>query len=96
VWHTLCKHNKHVVTRKRPFVDAELEQIVAALLAYLSAHPSAADTAEGIAEWWLGGLEGSVTKVAVEQALQRLIDEGVVASKRIANGTVIYALNNKK
>jgi hypothetical protein len=70
-------------------VDAELEQAVAALTAHFAAHPNAADAVDGIAAWWLAG---AVPKPVVERALQWLVDEGVVVAKRMANGTVIYAL----
>lgn len=70
-------------------MDVELEQVVAAISTHFTAHPNAADTADGIAAWWLAG---AVPKPLVERALQWLVDEGVVVAKRVANGTVIYAL----
>jgi hypothetical protein len=45
---------------------------------YLSAHPRAADTAEGIQRWWLAPHFGEVALEKVELALGKLESEGVV------------------
>jgi Fe2+ or Zn2+ uptake regulation protein len=74
-------------------VDAELEQVVAAIKAHFSAHPNAADTVDGIASWWLPESAQGASHALVERALQTLVVEGLVKSRRIANGTVVYSLN---
>jgi hypothetical protein len=76
-------------------VDTDLEQVVAAVKEHLSEHPNAADTLEGIASWWLSTRYPSVPRSLVEQALTKLEDEAFVTARRVANGTVIYALNKK-
>ena len=55
--------------------DAEVE---GAILAYLAEHPQAADTLEGIAEWWLARHEVRVTLMTVERALRRLTETCVL------------------
>lgn len=45
---------------------------------YLTEHPRAADTAEGIQRWWLAPTYGEVSLRSVEQALTQLEGEGVV------------------
>lgn len=77
-------------------VDAQLERIVSMLRAHFIAHPNAADTWEGIATWWLTDRCGGACRERVEQALQRLVDEGFVTGRRMANGKVIYALNKSR
>jgi DNA-binding transcriptional ArsR family regulator len=81
------------MTVQHSSVDAELERIVRMLKAHLIAHPNAADTVEGIASWWLADQRGGASRERVEQALRQLVDEGFVTARRMANGTVIYALN---
>ena len=61
------------------------------ILAYLDQNPGAADTSEGIAEWWL--LE---RKEQVEEALAELEAEGWVISSRQADSRVRYRLSPKR
>ena len=66
----------------------EVRVIADRILAYLRAHPQAADTARGIAEWWLSGL---VTNARlVNRALQMLAAEGQVASETNPDGNRIW------
>lgn len=66
--------------------DTRVEQIAAAIESYLSINPSAADSATGIAQWWLPsvGVEGALDEV--EQALALLqvrhVMEGVQVGER--------------
>jgi hypothetical protein len=58
---------------------------------YLSNHRGAADTAEGIARWWLtsGVDESELTQVAA--ALDLLIQRGVVSRRLLPDGNCVYA-----
>jgi hypothetical protein len=49
-----------------------------AVLAYLEAHPSAADTLEGITAWWLEQRRIRYGVEIVSGALERLISNGAV------------------
>ena len=60
------------------------------LTAYWLQHPHASDTLEGICRWWLSG--GSFAAPMVEQALMWLVERGVVAAHRAADGRVRYRL----
>ncbi len=55
-----------------------VEVTAAWISSYLSAHPKAADTAEGIQRWWLAPHFGEVSLLTVELALAQLESEGVV------------------
>lgn len=61
------------------------------IVAYLSAHPRAADSADGIRRWWLGPSGAAVRLDEVEQALATLVDQGQVRQVRIADGTLLYS-----
>ena len=51
---------------------------VETILAYLDEHPDAADTVDGIRQWWLlGGADRSTADV--QAALDLLVDRGLVA-----------------
>jgi hypothetical protein len=60
------------------------------LTAYWLAHPHASDTLEGICRWWLSAASSS--QPLVEQALQWLVERGVVVAHRAADGRVRYRL----
>jgi hypothetical protein len=54
---------------------------------YIEAHPEAADTAEGIATWWLSGLPAP----AVQAALDDLVRRGVMQRHVTAGGRQRYS-----
>jgi hypothetical protein len=62
--------------------------IVRRLACYLRANPLAADTKEGITQWWLGLTPASVD--LVERALAELQLAGIVQSARGLDGHVRY------
>ena len=68
------------------------EDIVCAVLEYLALHPHAADSAEGVARWWLVP-RITAAQSDVEQVLDRLVDEGRLRRVRLADGTTLYSRN---
>jgi hypothetical protein len=60
------------------------------LTAYWLQHPHASDTLEGICRWWLSS--ASIPATLVEQALTWLVEHGVVAVHRAADGRVRFRL----
>jgi hypothetical protein len=58
--------------------DAEVRAVAAAIRRYLTDHPQAADTAQGIQRWWLLPSFGELPLTTVEAALAKLEDEGAV------------------
>jgi hypothetical protein len=57
---------------------------------YLESHPNAADTAEGIAEWWLLRQRFEDSVVLVQEALDYLVAESAVARKKNLDGEQVY------
>lgn len=53
-------------------------EIAREILAYLSDHPQANDTLEGIIEWWLLERKIRNQSAAVKEALEGLIEKGLV------------------
>lgn len=70
--------------------DAHIDRLTAEITDYLAAHPEAADTAEGVAQWWVGRQRYDRLMAAVEAALTRLVAQGVVSCREAADGTVYY------
>ena len=63
-----------------------------AILQYLQNHPNAADTAEGIAEWWLTEQDANESEVFVEQALNHLVKQGLLKRHVLVEETILYEL----
>jgi hypothetical protein len=57
---------------------------------YLGAHPNAADTAEGIAQWWLSKPGRRSSPAMIQVALNQLVSEGRINRSVLADGTVLY------
>jgi len=62
------------------------------LIQYITQHPQAMDTAEGIATWWTK-VEGSQDVEAVRRALEQLADEGLF--ERVGSGRSAHYRSRK-
>jgi len=58
------------------------------IMRYLRDHVDAADTADGIATWWLNGSPFAPT--TVERALKQLVAEGHVESVLVPDGRIVF------
>jgi len=71
------------------------QQLVEAIVDYLSEHPHAMDTLEGIAEWWIMRQRIRVDVEMLGRALNRLIDQDVL--ERMGSGeTACYRLKTRR
>jgi hypothetical protein len=64
----------------------------AEILAYLRGHPAAADTVDGIIEWWLPRQRYETAKAAIQRALDDLVAEGKIDELVSDVGTRLYRL----
>lgn len=64
--------------------------IAEAILAYLRENPRAADTLEGICQWWLGRDRPPPPRVDVGIALELLVARGRVVQQVKSDGVIIY------
>lgn len=69
----------------------QVEAIAAAILAHLESNPLAADSADGVARWWLGTAHPNVTVEQAECALDWLVARGALRCLRLTDGTVLYS-----
>jgi hypothetical protein len=62
-----------------------------AIEAHLASHPQAADSASGVARWWLGvqGIHAEASEV--EAALAMLVTRHALRQARLADGTLLYS-----
>ena len=68
--------------------SSEVMRIAERIKRYVREHPGAADSAAGIAAWWLRESQG--VSPAVEQALAELVREGVLQREQLADGTHVF------
>lgn len=70
---------------------SEIARLHDAISHYLQSNPNAADSLEGIMNWWLPKQGHAIEREeSVYQALEQLIAEGVVKKVSIRNGTTLY------
>jgi len=72
-------------------LDGNLSRVTRAIQDYFASHPDAADSAEGIARWWLVGEGVVATEDEVRAALGMLVERGLVLPQRMPDGRLIYA-----
>ena len=70
--------------------------LVHEISSYLTRHPEARDTVEGIAEWWLLRQQIHDQTAAVRAALEQLVLEDLVLERRGLDGRAFYQLNRSK
>lgn len=68
-----------------------IDAVAAEILDYLRSHPEAADTLEGIVEWWLMRTRYMRGLERVEEALALLISEGLVRVRENGDFGRIYS-----
>ncbi len=72
-------------------IPEDVAAIAQRILDYLRAHPHAADTAEGIARWWLSDAAPGHSPEKVERALRILSERGEVKACTLPSGAVVYS-----
>jgi len=66
------------------------------ILGYLSSHPDAKDTVDGVEKWWLNGMEISIDATAVRGSLDHLVKLGWLVSYQRQGSGVVYGLNRDR
>jgi hypothetical protein len=72
-------------------VSGKLLKLKRAILAYLKAHPEAADTATGIKRWWLPPTLANVSSADVAAVLAAMVADGIMETRQLPGGHVIFA-----
>jgi len=74
------------------FEDAEpaIERVVSAIEAYLVQCPAAADSEQGVAQWWLPAVGVDVPVSHVHQALELLWKRGALERTALPDGGAVY------
>jgi len=69
----------------------QVREIAKIIERYVTEHPRAADTVEGIRSWWIAREEPDASLEVVQQALDRLTQSGRLSRTTLPDGTAIYA-----
>jgi hypothetical protein len=69
--------------------DQRVDSVATEIGRYLRAHPDAADSAEGVRQWWLRD-NATVALDLVAAALEKLTADGALRIRLLADGTRIY------
>lgn len=81
------------MTHGRTDDEAGRQEVERAVLAYLQQHPDAADTLDGIVNWWLPQQRFEIERQRIERALGHLVECGQLRCDPLPGGAVLYALN---
>lgn len=68
-------------------------ELLESVLGYLQKNPAAGDTLEGIATWWLEQVRIEQVVEEVAEALQELVDKGVIQASKTQGGATIFKIN---
>jgi hypothetical protein len=74
----------------------EKTEVAREILAYLADHPDARDTLEGIVHWWLLEREIKYQLALVKEAVQELMDRGLLLEERIPGSKPGYRINAER
>ena len=66
------------------------------LLLYLFENPNAADSLEGIVQWWLLKSKSEISKAKVKEALEQLIARGFIVKQIGSDSRVRYRINDDR
>lgn len=66
------------------------------IIDYLRSHPEAADTIDGILDWWIPAQRYENAKKEIEQVLHELVVQGLIEEVMLGNRNRLYRLPSGK
>jgi len=78
---------------KRDLFKTDNSEIANEILTYLTDHPNAADTLDGIAKWWLLDRAVQFQLDQFKQALEELVAKELVTEQKGSDSKIIYRVN---
>jgi Fe2+ or Zn2+ uptake regulation protein len=66
------------------------------IIEYLRSHPEAADTVDGILDWWIPKQHYDNAKHEIQQVLHDLVQQGLIEEVVLGNGNQLYRLPGGK
>jgi hypothetical protein len=66
------------------------------IIEYLRSHPEAADTVDGILDWWIPTQLYENAKYEIQQVLREMVAQGLIEDVLLGNEHRLYRLPNPK
>jgi Fe2+ or Zn2+ uptake regulation protein len=66
------------------------------IIEYLRRHPEAADTVDGILDWWMPTQRNENAKNEIQHALREFVEQGLIEEVALGNGHRLYRLASPK
>jgi hypothetical protein len=73
--------------------DETIDRLLRAIVRYVTAHPNASDTVEGVARWWVAADAEQVPLDVLRHALDLLTDRQVLTRRELRDGRHVYAVS---
>ena len=80
----------YTATMPNDRADPHIALAMTLVLEYLVCHSGAADTIEGIAQWWLGAAGAAIPPPALRKALLRLVAVGKLRARPLPGGETLW------
>ena len=81
---------------KRDLFKTDNSEIASEILKYLAEHPNAADTLNGVVQWWLEERTIRIQLDQIKQALDELVAKGMVTEQRRGDSKIVYMVNRSR
>lgn len=65
------------------------------IVEYLHAHPSAADTVDGVIQWWLPLQRYETARDVIQKALDDLVEEGIIEYVKTGDDRRVFRLTTQ-
>ena len=76
---------------KRYHENQQEDRLTSAIALYLKAHPNAADSVEGIMQWWLPQQHKPVDVGELQSVLDHMVGRGMLSRTALLDGRMLYA-----
>ena len=80
----------------RPAFVEHTDAVAWLILGYLSCHPDAKDTVDGVEKWWLNAMEINMDARTVRGSLDHLVKLGWLVSYQRQGSGMVYGLNRER
>jgi hypothetical protein len=69
---------------------SHIELAMSLVLAYIERNRGAADTLDGIAQWWVGAGAAGIQPCTLRAALDRLVESGLLHARLLPSGETLW------
>ncbi len=73
-------------------MEKKTDEISRMIIDYLRKNPDAGDTLEGITRWWLNMERIDLSVKEVAQALESLVQQGMIRIRESKSGNIFYGI----